>query len=175
MWTRGLHARRGGKFRDAVETKLKVTFPTPLLREVKPAARGCGRGTNLLAGVDPALMQGRGHRAREHFANSRIFELRESVGELLHYPYGCVEQTTSSMLPWLGLRDFRDDAAGAESHRRGVPGGDREGRGADSITMQTSDGGLAYWPGGHAVRNIWASAYGATRSGDGAKGGLRSG
>ena len=98
-------------------------------------------------------------RSRVSISNSRIFELREGVGELLHYPYGCVEQTTSSMLPWLGLRDFRDvlpelkrsDAEFTAVLEKGV---------ARIFTMQTSNGGLAYWPGGHAA-DFWGSAYGA--------------
>ena len=144
------------KFRDAVETKLKVTFPAPLLHEIQQK-RVDAADTNVLAGFDPTLMQGQGI-VRVSLANSRIFELRESVGELLHYPYGCVEQTTSSMLPWLGLRDFRDvlpelkrsDAEFQAVLEKGV---------ARLFTMQTSGGGLAYWPGGHEA-DYWGSAYG---------------
>jgi uncharacterized protein YfaS (alpha-2-macroglobulin family) len=126
------------------------------LREVRQQ-RVDAAEANLLAGVDPALMQGRGI-VRVSISNSRIFELRESVGELLHYPYGCVEQTTSSMLPWLGLRDFRTmlpelnrtDAEFQAAIEKGV---------ARIYSMQTSDGGLAYWPGGH-ISEFWATAYG---------------
>ena len=147
----------GAKFRDAVESRLKITFPAPLLHEVKQK-RVDAAETNVLAGFDPALMQGKGI-VRVSLANSRIFELRESVNELLHYPYGCVEQTTSSMLPWLGLRDFRDvlpelkrtDAEFQAVLEKGV---------ARIFTMQTSNGGLAYWPGGHTA-DFWGSAYGA--------------
>jgi uncharacterized protein YfaS (alpha-2-macroglobulin family) len=146
----------GAKFGDSVETKLKVTFPTPLLREVRQQ-RVDAAETNLLTGVDPALMQGRGI-VRVSISNSRIFELRESVGELLHYPYGCVEQTTSSMLPWLGLRDFR--AMLPELNRTDEEFQAAIGKGVARIfSMQTSGGGLAYWPGGHAPE-FWASAYG---------------
>ncbi len=147
----------GAKFRDAVETTLKITFPAPLLREVKQQ-RVDAAETNVLAGFDPTLMQGKGV-VRVSISNSRIFELREGVGELLHYPYGCVEQTTSSMLPWLGLRDFRDvlpelkrtDAEFETVLEKGV---------ARLFSMQTSNGGLAYWPGGHTA-DFWGSAYGA--------------
>ena len=146
----------GAKFRDAVETRLKVTFPTPLLREVLQQ-RVDGAEANLLAGVDPALMQGRGI-VRVSISNSRIFELRESVGELLHYPYGCLEQTTSAMLPWLGLRDFRTMLP--ELNRTDEEFQAAIEKGVSRIfSMQTSDGGLAYWPGGHRAE-FWASAYG---------------
>ncbi len=146
----------GAKFHDAVETKLKVTFPAPLLHEIKQQ-RVDAAETNVLAGFDPTLMQGKG-TVRVSLANSRIFELRESVGELLHYPYGCVEQTASSMLPWMSLRDFRDvlpelkrsDAEFRAVLEKGV---------ARLFTMQTSGGGLAYWPGGHEAE-FWGSAYG---------------
>src|SRR5437870_1175513 len=62
------------------------------------------------------------------------------------------------MLPWLGLRDFRDvlpelkrsDAEFQAVLEKGV---------ARLFTMQTSGGGLAYWPGGDTPE-LWASAYG---------------
>ena len=155
VWSADFSAA-GAKFRDAVETKLKVTFPTPLLREVRQQ-RVDAAEANLLAGVDPALMQGRGF-VRVSISNSRIFELRESVGELLHYPYGCLEQTTSSMLPWLGLRDFRGMLP--ELNRTDEEFRTAIEKGVSRIfSMQTSNGGLAYWPGGH-TSEFWASAYG---------------
>ncbi len=155
LWTAEFTSA-AGKFRDAVETKMKVTFPAPLLHEIKQQ-RVDAAETNVLAGFDPTLMQGKG-TVRVSLANSRIFELRESVGELLHYPYGCVEQTVSSMLPWMSLRDFRDvlpelkrtDAEFQAVIEKGV---------ARIFTMQTSAGGLAYWPGGHTP-DYWGSAYG---------------
>jgi uncharacterized protein YfaS (alpha-2-macroglobulin family) len=88
-----------------------------------------------------------------------VFELREGVTELLHYPYGCVEQTTSSMLPWLALRDFRGvlpELNKKEEEFKAVVE-----RGVTRLlSMQTGTGGLAYWPGGDAPE-FWASAYGA--------------
>ena len=98
-------AAGGALLQDSVESRFKVVYPTPLLREIRQA-RVDAADTDLLAGIDPTLLQGKG-TVRVGIANSRIFELREGVSELLHYPYGCVEQTTSAMLPWLTLRDFR--------------------------------------------------------------------
>lgn len=143
------------KFRDAVETRFKVVHPTPLLREIVQS-RPEG-DADLLAGLDPALLAGKG-TVRVGVANSRIFELREGVSELLHYPYGCLEQTTSALLPWLTLREFRDvlpelgrldadyDAAIEKSITR-------------LLSMQTSTGGLGFWPGSDSPE-VWSSAYG---------------
>lgn len=142
--------------KDAVESRFNVGWPTPLLREIRQARADAD--ADLLAGLDPALLQGRGV-VRVSIANSRIFELREGVNELLHYPYGCVEQTTSSMLPWLALRDFRtvlpEINKTDEQFQRAV-----EKSVARLFTMQTGNGGLAYWPGGTEA-DFWGSAYGA--------------
>jgi hypothetical protein len=74
----------GAKFRDAVETKLKITFPAPLLHEVKQQ-RVDAAETNVLAGFDPTLMQGKGV-VRVSISNSRIFDaaVARAAGFPLH-------------------------------------------------------------------------------------------
>jgi uncharacterized protein YfaS (alpha-2-macroglobulin family) len=143
-------------FRDAVETTLKVGHPVPSLREVH-LGRTEAAESELLARVNPALLDGEGV-VRVSVSNSRILEMAESIEQLLHYPYGCVEQTTSSLLPWLTLRDFRDalpELRKTDSEIRAVVN-----RGIDRILgMQTASGGLAYWPGGREPM-LWGSAYG---------------
>ncbi len=84
-------------------------------------------------------------------------ELGHRLGYLLDYPHGCVEQTTSStlpllaartILPWTGTTWIDDD----ELARRIRAGVDR------LASMSTSEGGLAYWPGG-TTPNVYGSAY----------------
>ena len=141
-----------GAFRDATESKLNVTWPTPLLGEVLV---GRGEG-NLLANADPALLEGAG-TVRVRFSNSRIFELSEGVHELLHYPYGCIEQTTSGMLPWISLREFRPMLPGMGRTEEQIT--DLVDKAiARILSMQNGDGGLGYWPGNRSEQ--WASAYG---------------
>jgi alpha-2-macroglobulin len=150
-------AAGGTLLQDSVESKFKVGYPTPLLREIRHT-RVDAAESDLLAGVDPALLDGKGV-VRVSLSNSRMFELREGVNELLHYPYGCVEQTTSALLPWVALRDFRNvlpelnrsEEEFSSAINRGV---------ARILSMQTGTGGLAYWPGGGEPQ-FWASAYGA--------------
>jgi uncharacterized protein YfaS (alpha-2-macroglobulin family) len=142
---------------DAVQTKLKVGYPVPLLRHVK-TMRVEGDVANLLAGVDPQIMEGKGN-VRVSFTNSRGIELQEAIEQLLHYPYGCVEQTTSSTLPWLTLQKLRDQLPSLQRSDEEISGAIR--RGVNRLfTMQTDSGGLSYWP-GESQPMLWGSAYGS--------------
>ena len=143
---------------DAVESKFTVGFAEPLLREVDfVTLTSDGNGSNLLAKVRPELLEGTG-KVTVTLSNSRVLEGAQAVLQLLQYPYGCAEQTMSSMLPWLTLRDLkqvlpdlnRPDGEIAEAIQRGC---DR------LLSMQTENGGLAYWPGGESP-SLWASSHG---------------
>ncbi|MEO8353391.1 MAG: MG2 domain-containing protein, partial [Chthoniobacteraceae bacterium] len=156
-WTADFTGADEVKFGDRVQSELKVGFPAPLLREVR-VFKNRSLEPNVLADVDPRILEGSGI-VRVSLANSRAIEIQEALRQLLHYPYGCVEQTTSSTLPWLTLRDFqnllpslqRNDEEIAEAVQHGV---DR------LLSMQTAAGGLAYWPGANEPM-LWGSAYGS--------------
>lgn len=143
---------------DQAESRFKVTYPVPLMRQTRFVSMNNDSSRDLLDGLDPKLLNGRGHIDLE-LSNSLLLEAGEAVNFLLHYPYGCVEQTSSSLMPWFAVRDLKSL----------VPGFDKKSEsdiaqaiqaGADRLlTMQTRDGGLAYWPGGKEPTK-WASAYG---------------
>ncbi len=144
------------ELQDALQSELEVGYPAPLLREVQ-TKRVEGNDAELARISDPQILEGSG-QVDVNVANTRVIELRESLHQLLHYPYGCVEQATSSLLPWLTVRDLRatlpelakSDAEIAEAVNKGVN---------LLLSMQTSSGGLSYWPGGHEPM-LWGSAYG---------------
>jgi uncharacterized protein YfaS (alpha-2-macroglobulin family) len=77
--------------------------------------------------------------------------------ELLHYPYGCIEQTTSTTRPLLyasHLIGSLDPAlAGPGAIEKMVQAGIER-----ILSMQTPSGGFGYWP-GDSEPTPWGSAY----------------
>lgn len=79
---------------------------------------------------------------------------------LIRYPYGCIEQTTSSTRPLLFVSDVLTQVAPElapeqEEIDKMVRHGIRR-----VLSMQTSGGGFAYWPGGRTP-DAWGTAYAA--------------
>jgi uncharacterized protein YfaS (alpha-2-macroglobulin family) len=142
---------------DAVQTTTKIGDPAPLIRQVE-TSRVDGDTAELLRITDPQIIEGRGE-VTVNLANSRVVSLGESLRQLLEYPYGCVEQTTSSLLPWLTLRDLRgalpELARPDDEVARVVNDGIRL-----LLSMQTANGGMSYWPKGREPM-LWGSAYAA--------------
>ena len=79
------------------------------------------------------------------------------VRDLIRYPYGCIEQTSSSLRPLLTAADIlpQIDPMALEDK----PIADMVQAGIKRIaSMQTSDGGLGYWPGA-GDSHPWGTAY----------------
>jgi uncharacterized protein YfaS (alpha-2-macroglobulin family) len=154
-WSVRFTSGQSAELTDALQSELEVRHPAPLIREVQ-TKRIETNEAELARITDPQIIEGTG-QVNVNVANTRVIELRESLRHLLNYPYGCVEQTTSSLLPWLTVRDLRatlpelakSDAEIAEAVNRGLN---------LLLSMQTSSGGLSYWPGGREPM-LWGSAY----------------
>ena len=144
------------KLRDQVESRFQVHYPVPLLRQTKLINITNGKA-NLLDGLDPALLSGRGQLELE-FSRSLLSEAAGSVDYLLSYPYGCVEQTTSSMMPWLAVEQLRDVVPSFAKYPEAKVKAALQ-KGVDRLlSMQQADGGFSYWPGSTEVVP-WATAY----------------
>lgn len=143
---------------DAVEHPVPVDFPMPLLRAHRRVSlQGGGAPRDLIEGIDAALRDGRGEVELE-LARSLLLEAGGAVDYLLRYPYGCVEQTTSALMPWFAVDALRPvvprfakvtEEQQQEAIRRGV---DR------LLQMQQPSGGFSYWPGSDDTVD-WASSY----------------
>jgi len=157
-WTiRDLNEDSAKNRSDSIETKFDVGYPVPLLREMHHVKINPNEPQNLLASFGDDLMNGLGEIDMT-LSNSRLLEAQDAVNYNLQYPYGCVEQTTSSTLPWLTMgqlsevfpsldkdKEKRDEAINYGLNR--------------VLSMQTSEGGLGYWPGAD-YPELWASAWG---------------
>jgi uncharacterized protein YfaS (alpha-2-macroglobulin family) len=142
---------------DGLESKFEVTHPAPALREVHYfQLTNANAKDDLLKRINPQLLEADGD-VTVNVSTSRMGEARDAIEHILHYPYGCVEQTTSSTLPWLALSKyealFPDLIQKDKVHIAITKGRDR------LLNMQTENGGLSYWPGGDTPL-LWASAYG---------------
>ena len=143
---------------DKAETKFEVTYPVPLMRQVEFVSMRNNGHHDLLNKLKPELLDGRGHIDLE-LSNSLLLEGAGAVDFLLNYPYGCVEQTTSSLMPWFAVRDLKSLVPGFKTKTESEVIKAIQ-KGADRLlTMQTRDGGLAYWPGGTRAEK-WATSYG---------------
>ncbi|WP_421871747.1 alpha-2-macroglobulin family protein [Marinoscillum sp.] len=73
---------------------------------------------------------------------------------LIRYPYGCIEQTTSSVFPQLALKTlFKNNPSRQKEIDKNINAG------IDRLRMfQLSDGGFSYWPGGNSASE-WGSNY----------------
>jgi uncharacterized protein YfaS (alpha-2-macroglobulin family) len=80
--------------------------------------------------------------------------LGQRLKYLLQYPYGCVEQTVSSVFPqlYLDLVKEQNDTEKAKVQRNVKAGIER------LKSFQRSDGGFAYWPGGEDT-DSWGTTY----------------
>lgn len=86
-------------------------------------------------------------------------DLRPALEQVIDYPHGCVEQTTSSLLVMLYAADLL--SLDASSNDRAAAVAKMMDAGIARLwSMQTRDGGLGYWPGAlHS--DAWGTAYAA--------------
>lgn len=82
---------------------------------------------------------------------TRLGVLREAIGYVFHYPYGCLEQRSSATLPLVAFGDYIK-LFGLESEVA-YPKGVAESEIRSWAGSQRPDGGFPYWPGGNESSN----------------------
>ncbi|MBR90595.1 MAG: hypothetical protein CMO66_04900 [Verrucomicrobiales bacterium] len=141
---------------DGLVTQMKIHPAAPLLREIHFASTNEGE-IRPLEDFNPQLLEGEAELTLR-LGNTRLLQLNEAADFLLRYPYGCVEQTSSSLLPWLYLEDLKGSVPALdrprEEVRPAIQGGVQR-----LLKMQTHSGGLGYWPGANTPM-LWGTAYG---------------
>lgn len=140
-----------GKFRAFKETHIGIRAYSPRIyasevKEIKP-------GEKLKILIPDRGIAGT-NRAVISVMRKAKLNLNRRLYWLIHYPYGCIEQTVSAGFPQLFLKEFIKDAAVDEETIDANINAtiDRLKR------FKTPGGGFAYWPGGSQV-SIWGTNY----------------
>lgn len=129
------------------------------VRPISPLMKTTGGGTvqnnetksvNLSANYMQGTMKGKLVVSR-----SPVVEFSKNLSELIGYPYGCVEQTTSKAFPQLYLADLSSSLSSMESNNAALNVQEAVNK---LKTMQMYNGGLSYWQGG-TYDSWWGSAY----------------
>ncbi|WP_419780855.1 alpha-2-macroglobulin family protein [Maridesulfovibrio sp.] len=89
--------------------------------------------------------------------NQPMIRLAGQLDYLLHYPYGCAEQTVSQAFPLLKFPELARELS-PQSFEKESPQYMVQSALSRLSMMQTSDGGFAMWPGGHRSEP-WVSIY----------------
>ncbi|MCB9777435.1 MAG: hypothetical protein H6742_02600 [Alphaproteobacteria bacterium] len=143
-----------GKLTSREERQLPVANPEPELRRVTRVALTDGRNdlTSAMAGWKAGT-----DNSTVWVTTNPHAQALTGLSYLVRYPYGCIEQTTSSTRPLLYVQDLVEridpslvaEASVDEMIQAGIE---------RVLSMQTPSGGMAYWPGGHSP-NTFGTAY----------------
>jgi uncharacterized protein YfaS (alpha-2-macroglobulin family) len=156
LWRVRMTGAAGEALEDAVQSTLAVGYVAPLLHETL-VGRTAEAELNLLTSANPQFLEASG-KVLVRLANTRLLGLGEAVVYLQQYPYGCAEQTASRMIPWIVAAELGKAVPELNKSPHEINAVIEHGINR-LLSMQTSSGGLAYWPGGREPM-LWVSAYG---------------
>jgi uncharacterized protein YfaS (alpha-2-macroglobulin family) len=130
---------------DGLELKLPVQFPAPV--ETQLVAQGATKGEVSIPFKLPAGVLANTASLEISTDPDGVAGLEEGLRDLIEYPYGCLEQTTSRLVPLIAVEEL------AKSLK--LPGLDGPAlqkfikAGLDKLEkFQTEEGGYSLWMGG---------------------------
>jgi len=142
---------KSGKETSAYDVEMNVRNPNPPITQIQEKELGPGESWNT---DYKALGINGTNKSTLEVASIPPLNLTKRLDYLIEYPYGCVEQTTSSAFPQLFLDQLLDltPRQKAETER------DIKATINRLNGFQLTDGGLSYWPGvGNA--DEWGTNY----------------
>ena len=94
------------------------------------------------------------NEAYVELSNFPDYNLAGRLEYLMRYPYGCVEQTTSSVFPQIYLDDLMELSVAEKSKvKKNITAGIKRLQ-----SFQNSNGGLSYWSGRNSISD-WGTSY----------------
>ena len=146
---------------DAVEGSFPVRYPAPVLKETHHLVQPTGQAAlNIAALAATELASSTRGSVVIELSSNPLLHLASCMDFMLSYPYGCTEQTSTSLLPWIyhsRLAPFTPtmEAVSATQVSKII---------TESVEQlfrrQKEDGGLGYW-GSSTESCLWASAHAA--------------
>ncbi|MEL6594135.1 MAG: hypothetical protein AAFQ68_28790, partial [Bacteroidota bacterium] len=133
------------------ETDIEVRVPNPTIYE--SFAKSLEKGESWSQAIKPIGMRGTRAGVVE-VSNMPPLNLGKRLEYLIRYPYGCIEQTTSSVFPQVRLATLLDLTTPQKaSIDKNIRAGIKRLRG-----FQLASGGMSYWP-GNAEASDWGTNY----------------
>lgn len=145
---------------DAVQGSFNVRFPAPLLKEAHRLVLEDGKSLDAVSLIAPELVGTPRAEMEVVFSANPLLHLAGCADYALGYPYGCTEQTSTGLLPWLlydRLAPFCPRLAETPQQKVAEVVNDAIKRLAE---RQRPNGGLSYWGDGRESC-FWASAHAA--------------
>jgi uncharacterized protein YfaS (alpha-2-macroglobulin family) len=137
---------------ESAEQTIEIDVRHPGAIDRRSVALTVTSGASSSATLDPFGIAGTNAAVLEL---SRVppLELGRRLDELVRYPHGCLEQTTSAAFPQVYLPRLMDlDAARVAAIQRNIQAAIDRMR-----DFRTADGGFAYWPGQGS--HPWTTSY----------------
>ena len=150
---------------DAVQKRIPVKWPTA---DEVVATYGDTDGTRQEAVQVPGGSRPGTAKLRLTLASSALSGLGDEAKGLVDYPYGCLEQQTSRLVPFVALKTLLDRYG---EDWLGKPAKEVVAKSVKKIAaMQRGDGGFSYWPGA-GRSHYWGTAYATLALGEAQKAG----
>jgi uncharacterized protein YfaS (alpha-2-macroglobulin family) len=140
-----------GNEKASNDIDIGIRVPNPEVSNVLETVLDPGKTWNL--SYKPAGIAGTNKGILE-ISSIPPLNLEKRLSYLIEYPYGCIEQTTSSVFPQLFLVDLVDLSS---ARRQEIENNIRTGI-SRLKSFQIAGGGLTYWPGG-AYADDWGTCY----------------
>jgi uncharacterized protein YfaS (alpha-2-macroglobulin family) len=142
---------RSGKERASYEVQINIRNPNQRVYETQTFVLAKGKSWS---GMPSYQTTQTGHKLSITVSKIPSVKLQKRLQYLIHYPYGCVEQTVSAAFPQLYLERFirLNDEKKLEVEKNISKAISR------LAYFQRSSGGFSYWPGQNSV-DRWASSY----------------
>lgn len=140
-----------GSYKATDVIEIEIRNPNPAVSKVDDTLLEPGKAWNM--NVSPVGIAGTNTAVLE-ISSLPPINLGQRLKYLLQYPYGCIEQTTSTVFPQLYLDQVK---VLSDPERAAVQSNVKAG--IERLKQfVTRDGGFAYWPGGEDS-DSWGSTY----------------